>query len=354
MEDVKRQLRESVILPLTKRKLVEKFKLRTGRAILLHSPPGCGKTHLMKAIANQYNIPFQEVSGSELKNAIAADGNLAITGLWSSVRDMAPAILFISNVDTIALKKNAKEKEGKKALSIFTSMLDNIKPTDNVVVVATSENPDALEPSLFVRGRFDTQISIPPPGFEARKKIFLLNLKDVPKLGKIDATALARATEGYSGEDIYAIVEEAKLLALSKDDLFAKIPKGKRKALGVNMNDLRNAMDKVNPSVLEWEMRKDEAAKEELPPPPPPIPQTKPMPLPPPPPSEIGTLERPHYGSPQPSPQPYDMPTAEDIAMMTITQLENECKRFGLKPYGKKNKLQERLEKYIKENNGGV
>jgi SpoVK/Ycf46/Vps4 family AAA+-type ATPase len=352
MEDVKKQLRESVILPLTKRKLVEKFKLRTGRAILLHSPPGCGKTHLMKAIANQYNIPFQEVSGSELTHAIAADGNLAITGLWSSVRDLAPAILFISDIDTIATKKNLKEDDSKKALSVFISMLNNIKPTDNVVLVATSENPDALEPSLFVRGRFDTQISIPSPDFEARKKIFLLNLKDVPKLGKIDADALAKATEGYSGEDIFAIVEEAKLLALSKDDLFAKTPKDKKKALGVKMEDMQNALDKVNPSILEWEMRKEEETQAMLPPPPPP--QARPMPLPPPPPSEIRTLERPPYSPQPPTPPSYDMPTAEDIAMMTITQLENECKRFGLKPYGKKNKLQERLEEYLKENNGGV
>ncbi|UCG68986.1 MAG: AAA family ATPase [Thermoplasmata archaeon] len=350
MEDIKKQLRESVILPLTKRKLVEKFKLRVGRAILLHSPPGCGKTYLMKALANQYGIPFSEVTGSELKNAIGADGTLAIKGLWSSVRDIAPAILFISDIESIASKKNLKEEDGKKALSIFLSLLDNIQPTDRVVVVATCENPDDLDPSLFMRGRFDKRISIPPPDSASRRKIFEQNLKSVPKIGKIDYEVLAGSTESFSGEDVFAVVEEAKILALSGEDIFAKPKDGNKKPLGVRMEHLLNAIKKVTPSVAEWEKRMKEAAESEV--------IEAPKPIAPPLEPEVPIVLKPHpkpFDSfpPPPPPPPQKVPTDEDIAMMTIAQLENECKRLGLKPYGKKVVLQERLQDYLK-NQGDI
>jgi SpoVK/Ycf46/Vps4 family AAA+-type ATPase len=364
MEDVKKQLRESVILPLTQRKLVEKFKLQTGRAILLHSPPGCGKAYLMKAIANQYNIPFQEVSAGELKNAISADGTLALKGLWAQVRDMAPAILYISDIDSLASTSSLEEDEGKKVLSVFISMLDNIKPTDRVVMVAASEYPDDLDPSLFIRGRFDRKISIPPPDAKARKRIFELNLKDVPKIGNIDIDELAKATDGFSGEDVNAVIEEAKLLALSGDEIFFRSKAGPKRPLGLKMKDIMKVISKTKPSVYEWEKRKAEAkaakekeeAKEmeevkEKEEPQAQIPPSLPKVLEhPPAPPNIPTP--PPIYSPPPPPPPA-LPTAEDIAMMTIAQLEDTCKQFGLKPYGKKNILQARLKEYIDKDNGG-
>jgi transitional endoplasmic reticulum ATPase len=359
LDDVKKELRESVILPLTNRNLVEKFKLKTGRAILLHSPPGCGKTYLMKAISNQYNIPFQEVTGSELKNAILADGTLAIKGLWASVRDMAPAILFISDIDSIASTDRLKEEEGQKAYSIFVSMLDNIKPTDRVVLVATSQDPDDLNPSLFARGRFERQISLSPPDATARKRMFELNLKDVPRIGKIDINELVKATDGFSGEDINSVIDDAKVLALSKDDILFKRKGGPKVSLGIKMEDLLRSIYKIKPAVSEWEKRKAhskerrdlemERAKkdkeisqtpvqtERRQPPPPPMVQAPPPPV---------------Y-TPPPPPPPRISPSAEDIAIMTIAQLEEACREFGLKPYGKKNILQDRLTDYLKDNNGG-
>ncbi len=341
LADVKKELQESVILPLTKIKLVEKFNLRTGRAILLHSPPGCGKTYLMKAISNQYNIPFQKVTGAELFNAINAEGTLAIKGLWSSLRDMAPAILLISDIDAIAGIKNLKEEDVKKALSVFLSMMDEIRPNDKVIMVATTENPKVLDQSLFRRGRFDKKIFVPPPDFDVRKRIFEMNLKDVPKFGNVDYDTLASATEGYSGEDVYAIVEEAKLLALSRKEIFSESIKKKKIPLGVKMEHLQNAIKKVRPSVSEWEERIKESEVKEVPvqevPPPAPMPPEPPA--------------IPRIVLPPPPPPPNVMPAAEDIAIMTIAQLEDVCREFGLKPYGKKIVLQERLHDYL-QNNG--
>ncbi|MEE9150764.1 MAG: AAA family ATPase, partial [Thermoplasmata archaeon] len=350
LEDVKKQLRESVILPLTQRKLVEKFNLRTGRAILLHSPPGCGKTYLMKAIANQYNIPFQEVSAGELKNAISADGTLALKGLWAQVRDMAPAILYISDIDSLASENSLEEEDGKKSLSVFLSMLDGIQPTDKVVVVASTENPDALDRSLFMRGRFDKRIAIPPPDITSRRKIFEKNLEGVPKIGKIDLDELAKSTDGFSGEDVFAVVEEAKILALSSDDIFFKPKSGPKKPLGVKMEDLMNVIKKTEPSVFQWEERIKEA--EEAKEPPAPIPEAPKVALSPPP-SESSQPEASARLPPPPPPPPPVMPSAEDIAMMTIAQMEDVCKQIGLKPFGKKAVLQKRLQEFINKDNGG-
>jgi transitional endoplasmic reticulum ATPase len=337
LADVKKELQESIILPLTKRKLVEKFKLRTGRAILLHSPPGCGKKYLLKAISNQYSIPLSEVSGSELLNAINAEGTLAIKGLWSSLRDVAPAILFITDIDSIASTESLEEEEGKKALSVFLSMLDGIRPNDMVVIIASTENPHLLDQSLFRRGRFDKKIFVPPPDLEMRKTIFELNLKEVPKYGDLDYDALASATEGYSSGDVYAIIEEAKSLALSRDEIFSDAPVKKKIPLGVKMDHLLAAVKKVKPSVSEWEERikksqeTPQIQEPEAPEPIPPVPVSKPqiVMLPPPPPPPELTL------------------TDEDIAMMTISQLEDQCKQLGLKPFGKKAVLKERLHEYL-------
>ncbi|UCE39195.1 MAG: AAA family ATPase [Thermoplasmata archaeon] len=351
LTDIKKQLRESVVMPLTKRKLVEKFKLKTGRAILLHSPPGCGKSYLMKAISNQYSIPLSEITGSELLNAINAEGTLAIKGLWSSLRDMAPAILLISDLEAIASQQNLETDEGKKALSIFMSMLDNIQPNDIIVVVGASENPDALDPSLFKRGRFDKKIFVPPPDISVRKKIFEMNLKDVPKIGKIDFETLAKATEGFSGEDVFAVVEEAKLLALSGEDIFSGPEKSKKKPLGIKMSHLQSALKKVKPSVIEWEENIKKAELKSVPLPP--LPQTPLQAPPPQAPNVQKPLERPpQTPAPPPPPPPSVMLTDEDIAIMTISQLENECKSHGLKPYGKKVVLQKRLSNFIKEHRG--
>jgi SpoVK/Ycf46/Vps4 family AAA+-type ATPase len=337
LKDVKEELRESVILPLTKRKLVEKFKLKTGRAILLHSPPGCGKTYLMKAISNQYAIPLQDVTGSELKNAINAEGSIAIKGLWSQLRDMAPAILFVSDIDTIASNSNLETEEGKKVLSTFISMLDNIQPNDMIVVIGASENPDALDESLFNRGRFDRKIFVPPPDEKVRKKIFEMILEDVPKIGKIDYDALAKITDGYSGEDVYAAIEEAKLLALSKKDIFSNTKFKKKIPLGIKMDHLCDAIKKIRPSVKEWEERiKKQESKPETP-----------QPVSPPP-SVSWQQPIPQVAAPPPPPPPPAVTLSdEDIAVMTIAQLENECRLHGLKPYGKKALLQERLQKFL-------
>lgn len=254
LKDVKKELEESVILPLTRRELVERFKLKTGRAILLHGPPGCGKTYLMKALANQFNLPFQEITGSELFNAINAEGTLAVKGLWSSLRDMAPAILFISDIDEIASLMNLDKDENKKALSVFLSMLDNIQPYDRVVIVATSENPKALDQSVYKLGRFDKRIFVSPPDFEERRRMFELNLKEVPKIGQINLDYLAKVTNDYSSEDVFAVVEEAKLLAVSGEDILSGAKESK-KPLGVKMAHLMEAVEKIKPSIKEWEER---------------------------------------------------------------------------------------------------
>jgi hypothetical protein len=271
---------------------------------------------------------------------------------------MAPAILFISNIDSIASFQRLKDEEGQKAYSIFVSMLDNIKPTDKVVLVATSEDPEDLNPTLFARGRFERKISISPPDAAARKRMFEINLKDVPRIGKIDYDELVRITQGFSGEDINSAIDDAKVLALSKDDIFFKRKGGPKVSLGIKMEDLKKAISRIKPTVSEWEKRrshskerrelelqnlkrdKDIAAE--------PLSQKV---LPPPPPPQVTALP-PAY-APPPPPPPKITPSAEDIAIMTIAQLEEACREFGLKPYGKKNKLQDRLKDYLKENNGG-
>ncbi|MEM3445433.1 MAG: AAA family ATPase [Thermoplasmata archaeon] len=214
LDDVKRALREYVELPLTKPELMEQFKLKTGKGILLFGPPGCGKTHIMRAASNELNVPIQVVNGPELVSALAGQSEAAIRDVMARARENAPSILFFDEIDALASKESMKTPEVNRAVSQFLTELDGMRPKDRVIVVATTNRPHLLDPALLRPGRFDKIFYVPPPDLKAREDIFRIHLKDVPTAGYIDYRLLAHRTEGYSGADIAAIVDEAKLIAI--------------------------------------------------------------------------------------------------------------------------------------------
>jgi len=278
LEDIKRALREYVELPLTKPELMEQFKLKTGKGILLFGPPGWGKTHIMRAASNELNVPIQVVNGPELVSALAGQSEAAIRDVMARARENAPSILFFDEIDALASKESMKTPEVNRAVSQFLTELDGMRPKDRVIVVATTNRPHLLDPALLRPGRFDKIFYVPPPDLKAREDIFRIHLKDVPIAGYIDYKLLAHRTEGYSGADIAAIVDEAKLIAiremLAKEEGYGRakaetrakveferylegVVGGKAPAgFGVRMEHLLEALSKtrssITPETIEW------------------------------------------------------------------------------------------------------
>ncbi len=214
LTEIKSALREYVELPLTRPELMESYRIKTGRGILLFGPPGCGKTHVMRAAANELNVPMQIVSGPELVSALAGQSEAAVRDVLYRARENAPSIVFFDEVDALAGKDSMKTPEVSRAVSQFLTEMDGLRPKDKVIIIATTNRPQTLDPALLRPGRFDKIFYVPPPDLAAREDIFKIHLKGVPTDGNIDAADLARRTPGWSGADIANAVDEAKLIAI--------------------------------------------------------------------------------------------------------------------------------------------
>jgi transitional endoplasmic reticulum ATPase len=214
LEETKQAIREYVELPLAHPELMESYRIKTGRAILLFGPPGCGKTHIMRAAANELNVPMQIVNGPELVSALAGQSEAAVRDVIYRARENAPSIVFFDEIDAIAGRESMRTPEVSRAVSQFLTEMDGLRPKDKVMIIATTNRPMTLDPALLRPGRFDKIFYVPPPDLAARKDIFRIHLKGIPLEGTIDVETLAGQTDGWSGADIANAVDEAKLIAI--------------------------------------------------------------------------------------------------------------------------------------------
>jgi transitional endoplasmic reticulum ATPase len=262
LEDIKQAIREYVELPLTQPELMESYRIKTGRGIMLFGPPGCGKTHVMRAAANELNVPMQIVSGPELVSALAGQSEAAVRDVLYRARENAPSIVFFDEIDALAGKDSMKTPEVSRAVSQFLTEMDGLRPKDKVIIIATTNRPQTLDPALLRPGRFDKIFYVPPPDFNARRDIFKIHLKGVPTDGPVDVEELARLADGWSGADIANAVDEAKLIAIrtqvaaggpiAPTVVGAPLPSIR----GIRQSDLvsavRRAKSSVTPETLAW------------------------------------------------------------------------------------------------------
>ncbi|MGI0139887.1 MAG: AAA family ATPase, partial [Thermoplasmata archaeon] len=259
LEDIKTAIREYVELPLTRPELMESYRIKTGRGILLFGPPGCGKTHLMRAAANELNVPMQIVNGPELVSALAGQSEAAIRDVLYRARENAPSIVFFDEIDAIASKDSMRTPEVSRAVSQFLTEMDGLRPKDKVIIIATTNRPQTLDPAILRPGRFDKIFYVPPPDLKARNDIFRIHMKGVPSDGPIGFEGLAEKSAGYSGADIASVVDESKLIALRTELLREGVTKPLTvseeislpldKIAGVRMSDLDEALGKTKSSV---------------------------------------------------------------------------------------------------------
>jgi transitional endoplasmic reticulum ATPase len=218
LEDVKKELREAVELPLKKPEAFTKFGIRPVRGILLYGPPGTGKTLLAKAAATESEANFIAVRGPELISKWVGESEKGVREIFRKARQAAPSIIFFDEIDAIAPSRTGRESDGsrvsEKVVNTLLTEMDGVQNLKDVVVIAATNRPDIIDPALLRPGRFDKLIQIPQPDEAARRDILRVHSARMPLDRDVDLSDLAKKTGGYSGADIEAFCREAGMEAM--------------------------------------------------------------------------------------------------------------------------------------------
>ncbi len=197
----------------------ERFTSRGARVpagYLLSGPPGCGKTLLARAVAGEANAPFVSVAGSEFTEVMVGEGAARVRDLFAEARAVAPAIIFIDEIDAIGARREAGvdgHREREQTLNQILIELDGFSQRDAVVVIAATNRPELLDPALVRPGRFDRQVTIDLPDRDGRRGILEVHAAGKGLASDVDLDRIAMLTRGLSGADLANVVNEAALLA---------------------------------------------------------------------------------------------------------------------------------------------
>ena len=214
LDDVKQRLIEAVEWPLKHRELFDRVAVAPPKGILLSGPPGCGKTLLVKAAANETEVNFISVKGPELLSKYVGESERAVREVFRKAKQAAPCIVFFDEIDALVPIRGAGSSDShvtERVISQFLTELDGVEELGDVLVLGATNRPDMLDPALLRPGRFDVELVVPVPDIEGRKAILRIGLRGKPLAEDISVDDLASATEGYTGADIQAVCNMAAL-----------------------------------------------------------------------------------------------------------------------------------------------
>src|SRR3989344_4904745 len=255
-EEVKK-IREMVELPLRHPEIFKRLGIEPPAGVLLHGPPGCGKTLLAKAVANESEAHFILVNGPEIMNKYYGESEKRIRQLFEDAEKNAPAIIFIDEIDAIAPKREDVHGElERRVVAQLLSMMDGLKNRGKVVVIAATNRPNAIDPALRRPGRFDREIPISVPNKKGRLNILKIHTRNMPMSEDVKLEKLADITHGFVGADVSALAKEAamnvlrRLLPEIKLQEKEPIPKEVLEKLIVTSEDFQVALKIVRPSAM--------------------------------------------------------------------------------------------------------
>ncbi|MFH0861040.1 MAG: CDC48 family AAA ATPase [Candidatus Altiarchaeota archaeon] len=240
LEKVKQELKESVEWPLNQPEAFKRVGIKPAKGILLYGPPGCGKTLLAKAVANESNANFIAVKGPELLSKWVGESERGLREVFKKARQTAPTIILFDEMDAIAPIRGmySGSHVTETMVNQLLTEIDGIESLENVVIIGATNRNELIDSSLMRPGRFDNLILVPAPDLEARVQILKIHTKDMPLKG-VDVEDLAKRTDGYSGADIEGLCKEAGLNALRENI----------KAKQVTLKHFEKALDETKPSI---------------------------------------------------------------------------------------------------------
>ena len=256
MDETIKQLREMVELPLRYPELFTRLGVDPPKGVLLHGPPGTGKTRLAQAVANESDAEFFTINGPEIMGSAYGESEKRLREVFEEAERSQPAIVFIDEIDSIAPKRQNVQGEAEKRLvAQLLTLMDGLQARANLVVIAATNRPDAIDEALRRPGRFDREIVIGVPDEQGRREILGIHTRGMPLGEGVDLRELSRSTHGFVGADLAALAREAAIEAvrriMPKLDLDARtIPPEVLEELCVEKDDFRSALKRVQPSAM--------------------------------------------------------------------------------------------------------
>lgn len=250
------QLREMVELPLRYPELFQRLGVDPPRGVLLHGPPGTGKTRLARAVANESDAEFFLINGPEIMGSAYGESEKKLREIFEAATKAAPSILFIDEIDSIAPKRGQVTGETEKRLvAQLLTLMDGLEARTNLVVIAATNRPEAIDEALRRPGRFDREIIVGVPDERGRREILGIHTRGMPLGDKVDLSELARTTFGFVGADLAALAREAAIEAVRRimprlNLGEGTIPPEVLEDLSVTREDFLEALKRVQPSAM--------------------------------------------------------------------------------------------------------
>ena len=236
VEEAKEELQE-IIEFLKEPQKFQKLGGRIPKGVLMMGPPGTGKTLLARAIAGEANVPFFSISGSDFVEMFVGVGASRVRDLFAQGVKHAPCIIFIDEIDAVGRHRGAGigggHDEREQTLNQLLVEMDGFESNDGVILIASTNRPDVLDPALLRPGRFDRRIVVHRPDLKGRADILTVHMRKIPLAEDVDLSVIARGTPGFTGADLANLVNEAALYAAGDNKLT------------VAMGDFEWARDKV-------------------------------------------------------------------------------------------------------------
>ncbi|MBT8193134.1 MAG: AAA family ATPase [Acidimicrobiia bacterium] len=235
LDEVKQRLTEAVIWPIQNPERFESMGIEPPRGILLHGPPGTGKTYVTRALAHEAGAAFFSVKGAELLDKFVGESERGVRELFTRARSVAPSIIFFDEFDALApVRGNSNNSVTDSVVAALLTEIDGVSSRGDVVVIGATNRKDLIDPALLRGGRLETHILLDLPPKASR--MALLKITDVPFADDVDLDELAEVTEGLSFADLTSLLREAALNVLRQD----------RDELKVTWTDLEESLKRFN------------------------------------------------------------------------------------------------------------
>lgn len=241
LQKVKEELAEAIEWPLKHGELFVQADVKPPKGILLHGPPGTGKTMIAKAVAATSEANFISIKGPELISKWVGESEKGVREVFRKARQAAPCVVFFDELDAIAPRRGSEGDAHvtERVISQMLTEMDGLEDLKGVVVIGATNRPDIIDEALLRPGRFDRILEVPPPDKEARKQIFEIHMKKKPLDSDVKLDKLVELTESMTGADIAAIVNAAAMTAI-KEHVSKKTGK-----LKLSMKHFEVALDKI-------------------------------------------------------------------------------------------------------------